>query len=339
MFFATIYLQLLQGKIMSTRRDFLHRTVVASSALALGGGIFHSTGSEVRADEKRPVKHPVRLGGPVFFSEDDPEKWVQEARKYYRAVYCPNVSLNDKDRIKAFSDAVREHDMVIAEVGRWCNMLVADETERKKNIEKVTEGLALADAIGARCCVNIAGSFHPNHWEGPHPKNLGQEFFDATVENARKIIDTVQPKRAKFALEMMPWSLPDSVDSYLRLLKAIDRKGFGIHVDVCNMINSPKKMYDNTALINDVFDRLGGHIVSCHAKDLQWGPGVQVYFRECPIGEGEIDYGTYLKRIANHPDRDLPLMLEHLKDRAEYELCRERIIKTGRENNVVFEYL
>src|SRR3712207_7752624 len=40
---------------------------------------------------------------------------------------------------------------------------------------------------------------------GPHPKNLSPEFFDATVENCRSIIDSVKPKRTKFTLEMMGW--------------------------------------------------------------------------------------------------------------------------------------
>ena len=52
---------------------------------------------------------------------------------------------------------------------------------------------ALADAIGARCCVDIAGSFNPDSWFGPHPDNLSERFFDATVENARAIIDAVRP--------------------------------------------------------------------------------------------------------------------------------------------------
>ena len=62
-----------------------------------------------------------------------------------------------------------------------------------------------------------AGTFNPTGWFGPHPKNLSQEFFDAAVENARKIIDAVKPRRAKFCYEMMGWALPDSPDAYLKL--------------------------------------------------------------------------------------------------------------------------
>ena len=58
----------------------------------------------------------------------------------------------------------------------------------------------------------------PKVWYGPHPDNLSPKFFDMAVENARKIIDAVKPKRAKFCYEMMGWTLPDSADASRRHL-------------------------------------------------------------------------------------------------------------------------
>ena len=92
---------------------------------------------------------------------------------------------------------------MIAEVGRWCNLLDADPQKRAANLRTVTEGLAIADEIGALCCVDIAGSYSEQAWYGPHRKNLSEEFFHATIENARKIIDAVKPRRAKFCYEIM----------------------------------------------------------------------------------------------------------------------------------------
>ena len=45
------------------------------------------------------------------------------------------------------------------------------------------------------------------------------------------LIDAVRPKRAKFAFEMMQYSLPDSIDLYLDLIRAIDRPAFAAHLD------------------------------------------------------------------------------------------------------------
>ena len=137
----------------------------------------------------------------MFNAPQDPEGLALAHRKLgYRAAYCPGVGLNDKDRIRDIEQAFAKHDVVIAEVGRWCNLLDADPAKRAANLKTVTEGLALAEAIGARCCVDIAGSYNAEVWYGPHPDNLSPKFFDAAVENARKIIDAVKPKRAKFCL-------------------------------------------------------------------------------------------------------------------------------------------
>jgi len=114
----------------------------------------------------------------------------------------------------------------------------------------------------------------------PAPDNLSPKHFDASVENARKIIDAVKPRRARFAYEMMGWAFPDSPGSCAKLVKAVDRPAFGVHVDACNLINSPEKFYHNAALLNECFDKLGPWIVSCHAKDLTWDVEMNVHFRK-----------------------------------------------------------
>jgi sugar phosphate isomerase/epimerase len=280
----------------------------------------------------------VRLGAPVFGvpKNADPEQLALAHRKTgYRAAYCPAVKLDDADRIRDITKAYAKHDVIIAEVGRWVNLLDADETKRAANLALVTDGLALAEALGARCCVDIAGSFSKESWFGPHPENLSRKFFDLAVENARKIIDAVKPKRAKFCYEMMGWALPDSPAAYADMIKAVDRAGFGVHLDVCNLVNSPVRFYHNAALIQECFDRLGSHIVSCHAKDLTWDVEMNVHFREVPVGKGAIDYAAYLKCLAALPG-DVPLMIEHMKGQEEYDASRNRLLEVAKSVGVSF---
>ena len=105
----------------------------------------------------------------------------------------------------------------------------------------------------------------------------------------------------------MGWALPDSPDSYLRMIKAIDRPAFGVHLDPCNLVNSPERFYRNTDLLNECFDKLGRWIVSCHAKDLVWKVEMNVHFAEVPPGSGKLDYGTFLRRLAAL-DHEVPLL-------------------------------
>jgi sugar phosphate isomerase/epimerase len=306
--------------VLINRRTFLQSTLAAGAAAAVGA----------RGAEQAGGTRPLRLGAPAFAKTDDPVELARWHRAQgYRAAYCPKLDLNDGERLRAVEKAFGEADVVIAEVGRWCNLTDPDPEKRKKNLATVTEGLALADAVGARCCVDIAGSFNPDVWYGPHPDNFTPRFFDAAVENARAIIDAVKPKRAKFSYEAMGWTMPDSADRYVALVKAIDRPAFGVHLDPCNLINSPATFYRNTDLINECFDKLAPWIVSCHAKDLAWEVEMNVHFREVRPGTGKLDYATFLRRLSAMPEPP-PLMLEHLKGEEEYKAAATFITDTGK---------
>jgi len=315
------------------RRAFLQTSArAAAAAVVLGSASLLPV--SVSAGTAKCL--PLRLGGPAFADGQDPEQLAMAHRKLgYSAAYCPNVSLNDSDKIRAYASAFERHDVVIAEVGRWVNLLEADSEKQKLNLQVVTDGLALAEAIGARCCVDIAGSFSKQFWFGPHPENLSKRHFDASVENARKIIDAVKPTRTTFCYEVMGWSWPDSPDHYIKMIKAIDRKAFCVHLDPCNLVNSPEKFYDNTRLLNECFDKLGKWIASCHAKDLTWDVEMNVHFREVAPGKGSLDYATYLRRLSQLPQSP-PLMLEHLSTAEEYTGAREHIFEVGRQSGLAF---
>lgn len=279
----------------------------------------------------RVAAQPLYLGGPIFLKSEDPVELAKEHRRLgYSAAYVPKVELKDSVRIAALRKAFAEQNVIIAEVGAWVNMLDQDAEKRRKNREYVTERLALAEEIGALTCINIAGSYNSKQWDGPDARNLTKEYFDATVENCRAVIDAVKPKKAKFALEMMGWSLPNDADSCLKFIKAIDRPAFAAHIDIANIINSPERFYQNTALINDTFKKLGKWVVSCHAKDVV---GKDVHFAETMPGRGGMDYVTYLRNVTALP-RTVPLMLEHLRTPEEYDEARLFVMKIAKETGI-----
>lgn len=269
-------------------------------------------------------KHPIRLGAPLFEKTSDPQSWIQALRNEgFSAAYCPVNEKADDREVKAYAKAARKANIVIAEVGAWSNPLSQDEKQRQAALTKCRNKLALADRIGARCCVNISGS-RGTEWAGPDEKNLTQETFDMIVEVTRGIIDAVKPTRTYFTLEAMPWAYPDTVDSYLRLLKAIDRERFAVHLDPVNMVNNPSIYYHNGAMIRDCFAKLGPYIKSCHAKDTRIDPkAFTLHLDEIRPGQGELDYAVFLRELSQAGD--IPLMLEHLPNAEEYRLGAEHI--------------
>jgi sugar phosphate isomerase/epimerase len=262
----------------------------------------------------------MRLGGPVGTDGADPDRWAAEVRRRgYSAVTFP---LKGADAA-AYAAAARAADIVIAEVGAWSNPLSPDDATRRAALALCQERLALADELGARCCVNIAGS-RGQRWDGPHPDNLTPDTFALIVETVRAIIDAVQPRRTFYTLETMPWIYPDSAESYLHLIRAIDRERFAVHLDPVNLVCSPQRYFASAALIRDCFATLGPIIKSCHAKDIRLGDGLTVHLDEVRPGLGALDYDVYLTEL-NKLDADTPLILEHLESEEDYVLAAEHI--------------
>lgn len=282
----------------------------------------------------------IRLGGPVFTKDEDPRAIARAHKEAgYRAAYCPAVELHDQQRVRDIAQAFEEEDVMIAEVGAWCNLIGPEEVERKRNVDYVCERLALADEVGALCCIDFIGSLAPNppasHPFEPHPDNLNERGFELTVETVRHIIDTVKPTRAKFCLEFMQWVLPDSPESCLELIRAVDRPQFGAHLDPVNIILSPRQYFDNGALIKRCFDLLGPWIIGGHAKDIRLRNELALHFDEVIPGQGNLDYRVYCREL-NKLAKDVPLMLEHLQTEEEYRQAGQYILTTGMEEGVSF---
>ena len=137
------------------------------------------------------------------------------------------------------------------------------------------------------------------------------------VETTRAIVDAVKPRLAFYTLETMPWMYPDSVDSYVALLDAIDRPQCAAHLDPVNLVCSPQRYFANGPLIRECFEKLGPRIKSCHAKDIILRDTLTTHLDEVCPGQGGLDYAVYLAELSKL-DPDVPLMLEHMKREEDY---------------------
>lgn len=277
----------------------------------------------------------MRLGGPIFSDSPEPELWIASLRANgYTAAYCPVDNKADEARVRKFVDAAQKANMVIAEVGAWSNPLGPDAAKAREALAHCQAQLDLAERVGARCCVNIAGS-RGEPWDGPDPENLTEATFDLIVETVRTIVDAVKPKRTFYTLETMPWMYPDSVESYLRLLKAVDRPQFAVHLDPTNLVCSPQRYFGNADMLRECFAKLGPHIRSCHAKDITLSKKLMTHLDEVRPGLGALDYGAFLEEL-NKIDPDTPLMLEHLSSAEEYAQAAEYVRSVAAKKGLSF---
>ena len=267
----------------------------------------------------------MRFGAPVFDECKNAEEWASAHKKYgYNAAYCP-IGRDRLDLKDEYIKAAEKYDILIAEVGAWSNPMALNPDERKKALEHCKNQLYLADEIGANCCVNIAGNLG-ERWDGHSEENFTKKAFDLIVETTRDIIDSVKPKRTYYTLEMMPWMYPYDEESYLELIKAIDRKHFAAHLDTVNIINSPLKYYNTPNVIKNCFAKLGGYIKSIHVKDIIMAQDMTTHLSEIIAGKGNFSHKVLVEEVKRL-DENIPMMLEHLSSKEEYMEAGEYFTK------------
>jgi sugar phosphate isomerase/epimerase len=314
------------------KMNYNRRRFIKTGTMAAAGITFIPLA--LSAGKGRQKGNPIRLGGPVDGKFTDPAEWIKAVSSLgYTAAYCPVQPGADPELIKAYRAEAIKSKIIIAEAGVWNNTLDPDETVRKENVKKNIAALQLADEIGARCCVNISGA-RGEIWDGPYAGNYSDETLDLIVENVRYIIDQAKPANAFYTLEPMPYMLPDSPDSYLELIKAVDRKQFAAHLDPVNMISNPRKYYNNGAFLKECFSKLGPHIKSIHAKDIIIMPELTLHLEERRPGLGTLDYAVFLQEASKL--KDIPFMLEHLQTQVEYKLAAEYVRETGKKAGITF---
>ncbi|MBO7632522.1 MAG: sugar phosphate isomerase/epimerase, partial [Lachnospiraceae bacterium] len=201
-------------------------------------------------------------------------------------------------------------------VGIWRNALAADPVERAANMDYCVNQLRLADFLHARCAVNVAGAFGPR-WDGGYRENFTEEAWKKTVAMAQEIIDRADVKHTYFTLEPMPWMIPTGPREYLRLIEAVDRDRFAVHLDIINMVNSAERYFGADEFVEECVDLLGDRIKSCHIKDVHMSESYTIRLEECGPGDGEFPLRHYVEKL-HALDPDMPVILEHLNTDEQY---------------------
>ena len=263
----------------------------------------------------------MRLGGTVVGNWSTPEEWeALLVKSRFKAVTAPFDCHTPNEEIAAYCAAAQRQGAVIAEAGVWKNLLTPDPKAAEANLSYAKEQLALADAWGIPCCVNIVGTQSEVAWDAADKSNFSPETYEKIVLCIQDIIDSVKPSRAFYCIEPMPWMVPDSPEAYLQLIRDVDRAQFGVHMDFVNMINCPRRFLDAEGFIGDCFRTLAPYIKSTHLKDTRMHlTRLTTILEECSPGEGNLDFQRVLAIIDQCLPADAPILLEHMQTFEEYE--------------------
>lgn len=258
------------------------------------------------------------LGTSSSLNHSSAKQWAENHAKLgLKAINFPVDFTVGKEKYMAYKNAADEQNLIIAEVGVWKNTLAKDKNERQKWIEYAINQLKMADEIGAVCCVNVAGTPHGKRWDGGYKENFSEQTWYETVSMIQEIIDKAKPKNAKYSIESMPWMIPSSPDEYVKLIKDVNRSSFACHLDIVNMITSPRRYFFNEEFLTECFEKLSGQIVSCHLKDIRLREEFTFQLEECACGKGNLNIPLFLE-LATKENQNMPMIIEHLNTDEEY---------------------
>lgn len=276
----------------------------------------------------------MRIGISTSLKHDTPKEWADKMEALgCRSVVFPVDHTAPDSLISDYVEEAKKHDLRIAEVGIWKNVFATNEAERNSARQRALAQLRLADEIGADCAVNVAGTWGGPLWDGGYPENFGKDAFDKIVAYIQDLIDTVKPKHTTYSIEAMPWMYPTGPDEYLKMIRQVDRAEFSCHLDVVNMINCPERYFFSGDFLDEVFDKMGGFVKSCHLKDIRLRDELTFQLQEVACGEGTLDIGKYMS-LAHRCDPDMPMIIEHLNTDEEYEKSLIYVKEIMAKNNI-----
>lgn len=142
-------------------------------------------------------------------------------------------------------------------------------------------------------------------------ENFDEALYHKNVEFIQRLCDTVNPEHTVYALEPLQWMLPWNPQQYLQFLRDVNRKGFGVHMDIFNFVRDPYTYTHQEQLMEEAFSLLGSSITSSHLKDITMHVGTTVMIQETPIGTGEGKLECYLHHLSKL-SADAPVLIEHL---------------------------
>lgn len=242
------------------------------------------------------------------------------------AVAAPGKMLEmTEEDCAAYGARAAELNIVVGEAGFWGNLLTDDADLQAERIGKVRALLQKAEAMCCRSVVTLVGTKDPSdHALAPTAYLYTDACKDEFHAVVMRILDGLELKAAKYIIE--PWHntffyRPEEIRSF------IDRVGhpaFGLHLDQMNLVGQ-EHFFDTTALIDKTFALLADKVFSVHLKDIRCDfRHMFLKWDEVLIGDGVMDYQTYLKRLAEL-DADTPCYCEHLTAEGDFAVCFARL--------------
>ena len=186
-----------------------------------------------------------------------------------------------------------------------------DAAVRNVLVEQISNGIALAQRLGAHVTLIRTGSLNPTGSYHPARENHAPQCQDRLVDTLGMIAKAAEAVGQTVVIETHVLTLMNSPEINVEILRAVGSARLKVVMDYVNHFQALHQVYDSTARLNHIYDVMGPFSAIAHCKDISVDNGFVTHFSEEIPGEGELDMATALRRWHElYPDGYM--MLEHL---------------------------
>jgi len=203
--------------------------------------------------------------------------------------------------------ALAEHDVSIAAVAGYRNLVTPDAKARRENVAFIARCLELAPALGTSVVATETGTRSTEGDWTDHPDNWGEEAWDLLLDALEALLPVAERSGSILALEATVKNVLKTAGQALDLFQRFPTEHLQLVLDPYNYLSSHLLPVQGRATA-DLLDRFEHRFVLAHGKDV--GPdGAEVSTPE--LGTGVFEQQPYLEFLRTRRP-DLPLVLEHL---------------------------
>jgi len=185
----------------------------------------------------------------------------------------------------------------------------SDPSRCRSEGEQIVELLALAESIG---CLNVVTCVDGARGILAHPDNHNPERLDVLRRTCEIVAEGCSRRniRARLMLELVYTTPIHSPEVLAGFIDGVGSPNVQGHMDLANTLTFDL-LFDHAEFTRQAFKTCGRRIHSAHLKDVRaldsYFPGIQ----ECLVGEGVMDYRTYLECLAQMGPA-FPVVIEHM---------------------------
>lgn len=189
------------------------------------------------------------------------------------------------------------------------NFISPDDSVRRAHIELVQRSLPRAKWMGFPVLIVGSGSLNPAGPWFDHRDNHSWRSFEYLVQCLKELVKTAEDVGIDLALECDNYTALDTPERARNVIDAVGSPRLKVDLDPVNWITYAT-FWDNGPYLHHMFDLLGDVIMGGHAKDVRQEDGLIIHLNETYAGDGNLNYGVYLTRLAQL-DPDTYLVIEH----------------------------